>query len=87
MKNNQWFVCVAFLLVSLSSCGRDKAIVTTCDEPQAYQAVVPGKKVVVPDDLDPLDEFKEIAVPKAESPPRPPGSKCIENPPSVVTGT
>lgn len=86
MKTYQWIVCVAFLLVSVASCGKDKLVLTTCDEPQAYQAVVPGKKVVVPDDLDPLDELKEIAVPKAESQPRPAGSRCIESPPSVVTG-
>ena len=30
-----------------------------------------------------LDEYKEMAIPKAQTPPRPEGAKCIEAPPSV----
>jgi hypothetical protein len=71
------------LLSSLVACGRGE-IRMTCDEPQPYQAVVPGKRVVVPDGLDPLDEFKEMPVPKADTPPRPEGSKCIEYPPPLT---
>lgn len=74
-----------FVLVSLSACGKDKGR-PTCEEPQAYQSVVAGKRIVVPDGLKPLDEFKEMPVPKAETPPRPEGAGCIENPPAVGTG-
>jgi len=70
------------VLSSLVACGRGD-VRTSCDEPQAYQAVVPGQRVVVPDGLDPLDQYKEMPIPKAESPPRAEGAKCIEYPPSV----
>ena len=52
----------------LSSCGGAK-VSETCDEVRAYQLVVPSKRVVVPDGLDPLDEFKEMPIPKAETRP------------------
>ena len=74
------------LLAGLTACGGDKPIRETCDEPQAYQSVVAGKRVVAPDGLDPLDEFKEMPIPKADAPPRPPGSVCLESPPSILTG-
>jgi len=73
------------LLGSLSACGKDE-IRRTCDEAQPYQSVVAGKRVVVPEGLDPLDEYKEMPVPKAETPPRPEGAECIEYPPSILTG-
>ena len=78
-------VCSLLLLVSLSACGKDNVRVT-CDEAQPYQSVVAGKRVVVPEGLDPLDDFKEMPLPKAESPPRPEGAECIENPPAILTG-
>ena len=70
------------VLSSLVACGRCD-VRTSCDEPQAYQAVVPGQRVVVPEGLDPLDQYKEMPIPKAESPPRPEGAKCIEYPPAI----
>ncbi len=70
------------LLSGLGACGRGD-IKLTCDEAQPYQAVVEGKRVVVPEGLDPLDDFKEMPLPKAETPPRPKGAKCIELPPSI----
>ncbi len=74
------------LLVSLAGCFGDKTIRATCDEPQPYQSVVAGKRVEVPDGLDPLDEFKEMPLPKAETAPRPDGAECIESPPSILSG-
>ena len=74
------------LLSTLAACGKDE-VRTTCDEPQAYQAVVRGKRIVAPEGLDSLDEFKEMPVPKSETPPRPAGSKCIEYPPSIKSGS
>jgi uncharacterized lipoprotein len=70
------------VLSSLAACGRGE-VRTTCDEPQPYQAVVPGQRVVVPEGLDPLDQYKEMPIPQSDSPPRPEGAKCIEYPPSV----
>jgi len=74
---------LSFILLStLAACGRGE-VRTTCDELQPYQAVVPGKRIVVPEGLDSLDEFKEMPVPKSETPPRPAGSDCIEYPPAI----
>ncbi|MDH5622220.1 MAG: hypothetical protein OEY74_09075 [Gammaproteobacteria bacterium] len=73
------------VLAGIGACGKDE-VRTTCDEPQPYQSAVAGKRIVVPDDLAPLDESREMPVPKAETPPRPPGLKCIEYPPSINAG-
>jgi hypothetical protein len=68
----------------LSACGGDGPIITTCDEPQRYQGVTAGKRVVAPEGLDPLDEFAEMPIPKSQdAPARPPGSPCIELPPKA----
>jgi hypothetical protein len=72
------------ILGSLSACGGGGAINASCDEPQRYQAVVPGKRVEAPEGLDPLDEFAEMPIPGAQNAPvRPPGSRCIDLPPAA----
>lgn len=73
------------LLGSVTACGNND-ILETCDEPRAYQSVVAGKRIEVPEGLDPLDEFREMPIPKANSESRPPGSTCIESPPSILSG-
>ncbi len=73
------------MLVGLSACGKDE-IRVSCDEPQAYQSVVDGKRVIVPEGLDPLDKLKEMPLPEAKTAPRPPGSKCLTSTPSVRSG-
>lgn len=76
------------ILIGLSACGGDGLIDQSCDEPQRYQSVVAGKRIEVPEGLDPLDEYAEMPIPKPEdTPARPPGSRCIELPPSVKTGS
>jgi uncharacterized lipoprotein len=74
------------LIVGLSACGGDEVRVT-CDELQPYQAVVPGKRVVVPDGLDPLEDYKEMPIPKAEAPSSPDDGRCIELPPLIRSTT
>lgn len=56
----------------------------SCEEPQAYQFASETERVVAPDDLDQLQASRETPIPKA-SPrdPRPPGSPCIDLPPTV----
>ena len=72
------------ILGGLSACRGDGSINTTCDELQRYQSVTAGKRVDAPEGLDPLNEFAEMPIPKAEGAPiRPPGSRCIELPPSA----
>jgi len=73
------------LLASLGACGKDE-IRVTCDEPQPYQAVVAGKRIEVPEDLAQMDEYKEMPVPAADSPPRPEGATCIESAPTILAG-
>ena len=72
----------------LSGCGGEEMINYSCDEPQRYQAIRPGKRIEVPEGLDQLNEFAEMPIPKAEgSPVRPKGSRCIELPPRTTTGS
>jgi len=73
------------LLSGVAACG-NKDIRTTCDEPQPHQSAVAGKRIEVPEGLEPLDELKEIPIPKAATPPRPEGATCVEYPPSIKTG-
>jgi hypothetical protein len=76
------------ILLGLSACGGGGLIDQSCDEPQRYQSVVAGKRIEVPEGLDPLDEYAEMPIPKPEGAPvRPPGSRCVELPPSARTGS
>jgi uncharacterized lipoprotein len=70
------------VLSGLAACGKDD-IRTTCDEPQPYQAVIAGKRVVVPEGLDGLDKYKELSIPEAKTPPRPEGAVCVDYPPAL----
>ena len=73
------------ILGCVSACGGNDVINQTCDEPQRYQRVVAGKRVEVPEGLDALNEFAEMPIPNAkDAPVRPPGSRCLELPPTVV---
>ena len=52
-------------MLALNACGKDR-VMPTCDEFQAYQGVVEAKRVVSPDGLDSLDEFKEMPIQVAQ---------------------
>ena len=81
------FLIVALALSSLSACFGNKNIDYTCDEPQRYQQVSDGKRIESPEGLDPLNELMEMPIPRAQdAPSRPPGSPCIDLPPSVLSG-
>lgn len=81
-----WPISVMIAMACLSACGKDDLLNPACDEPQRYKSVVAGKRVEAPEGLDPLNEYAEMPVPKADDlPPRPPGSRCIEMPPNVGT--
>lgn len=82
LKTAATAVVAAVLFGSLSACGKDE-ILDTCEDPQPIQAE--AKRITVPEDLDPLDELREIPIPKAETKPRPPGARCLESPPSVLS--
>ena len=70
------------LLNGLAGCFGDRGL-AKCDEPEPYQSVVAGKRVVVPEGLDPLDDIKEMPIPKSDTPPRPDGAGCLAKPPAV----
>lgn len=72
------------MLLTVSGCGRDK-VRDNCAEPQPYQSIVASKRIVVPEGLDPLDNFREMPIPKSETAPRPDDARCIESPPTVIT--
>lgn len=74
----------AVLLGSLSACGGNDTV-ADCEDAKSYESIVAGKRVEVPDGLDPLDEFKEMPIPKAQSEPRPESAGCLESPPSIMT--
>lgn len=74
-----------FLLSGLPACSKDR-FMRKCDEPEPYQSVVAHKRVVVPEGLDPLNDLKEMPIPKSDTPPRPEGAGCLASPPSVGTG-
>ncbi|MGB5720749.1 MAG: hypothetical protein WBM34_08645 [Woeseiaceae bacterium] len=87
MKVCRTIIAVA-IAASIAACGGDDVIDQTCDEVQRYQQVVPSKRVQVPEGLDPLNERAEMPIPKAkDAPVRPPGSPCIELPPSAGAGS
>ena len=67
----------------LAACGGTNDL--SCDKPQRYQAAVEAGRVQTPDDLDELDQFKELPLPEASPrPPRPEGSPCLDLPPSIL---
>ncbi|MBT8087519.1 MAG: hypothetical protein KJO46_05760 [Gammaproteobacteria bacterium] len=82
------YIAVPVLISMMTACGGDKIIDTSCDEPQRYQSVSAGKRLVVPEGLDSLNEFAEMPIPSAErEAERPKGSRCVELPPSISSGT
>jgi hypothetical protein len=72
-------------LAGLAACG-GRSVTVDCDGAQYYQRYVDGNRVVAPQGLDPLDEFAEMPIPKAdpEAAPPPPG-RCLDMPPTVGT--
>jgi len=71
------------LVSGLVACGGDDMV---CDE-GPYQSAVRAQRVQSPADLDSLEQLREMPLPTA-SPrePRPEGSPCLENPPTLGTG-
>ena len=58
----------------------------TCEELAFYESATGGKRIEAPDDLDGLDEYKEMVIPEAS--PRPPRdlmAGCLDRPPTLST--
>ena len=68
------------LATILSGCAQN----LTCDDPQPYQAATETDKLAAPEGLDPLEETREMRIPRASpQDPRPPGSPCLDLPPAL----
>ena len=58
----------------------------TCDEPAFYESAEGGKRIEAPEDLDGLDQYKEMVIPEASPrPPRDLSAGCIDRPPTLKT--
>jgi uncharacterized lipoprotein len=69
-------------LIIISGCSS----APTCDELAFYESAEGGKRIVAPEDLDDLDEFKEMVIPEASPrPPRDLNAGCIDLPPTMKT--
>ena len=83
MTNSQ-LIAVLLLSTSLVACGGNDPLLVDCDEGSQYQNRTAGKRIVVPEGLDPLDEFAEMPIPKADpEAAEPPPGKCVDMPPAV----
>lgn len=81
-------VTIAALASVLAACGGNDTRAIDCEASLKYQNRVEGKRVEVPEGLDPLNELQEMPVPRADpdAPQAPPG-KCIDEPPPIGSGT
>ena len=82
--NRRWVYLPVLTLLGGCFFGGDGEIVDTCEDPQPYQFEREGKKIDVPEDLDSLDSFREMPIPRSEAPPRPDNARCLTAPPSVI---
>ena len=81
------YLVLAVALGGLAGCFGGKDVDLTCDEVRRYQRAVAGTRLETPDDLDALEQRKEIPLPEASPrPPREPGSPCLDLPPGLLGG-
>ena len=75
---------VAVTLSTIAGCGG--TVDRSCDEVRLYQLAQEGKRIEVPEGLDPLDELKEIPLPEASPQAgRAIGSPCLDLPPNILS--
>ena len=74
--------CLLTAVSVITGCGS----APTCDELAFYETAEGGKRIVPPDDLDKLDQFKEMVIPEASPrPPRDLSAGCLDKPPILRT--
>ncbi len=72
------------LMVAVMITGCNSA--PTCDELAFYESAEGGRRIEAPEDLDDLNEYKEMVIPEASSrPPRDLSAGCIDRPPTLKT--
>ena len=75
------------IIVTLAAATGACSTAETCEEPMFYESAQAGRRIEAPEDLDNLAALKEIPIPEASPrPPRPPGSGCIDRPPTLRLG-
>lgn len=87
MKATRLSIVLA-LGIAIASCGGNDTKQVDCDDGLKYQNLTVGQRVVAPEGLDQLDEFREMPIPEAapEAPEPPPG-KCEDMPPLIRPGS
>jgi hypothetical protein len=76
-----WMPALATMVLVLAGCGGAAQVCR--DEPQPYERSHLGKRVEVPDGLDPLNPSRELTIPEpSPRPPRAADAPCLELPPS-----
>jgi len=77
-------IAVFALGAAMSACGGNDTKVVDCEEGLQYQNRAEGPRVVVPEGLDPLNEFAEMPIPRADpDAAQPAPGKCADTPPIV----
>lgn len=78
-------VTIVLAAATLTAAGCGGTVDRTCDEVRLYQMAREGKRLQVPENLDPLDELREIPLPQASpQDERPTGSPCLDIPPNIL---
>jgi len=86
--NTRWLLAGLALSASLAACGGNKPKEIDCEAGLKYQNRTIGKRVVAPDGLSRLDEFKEMPIPTADpSAPQPAPGTCDDMPPVIRRGS
>lgn len=68
-----------------SACGGNDTNEVVCRNDLKYQNRVVGKRIVAPEGLDQLDEYKEMPIPQADpSAPQPAAGTCDDMPPVIT---
>ena len=88
MRPLSGLLLAVLVAVVASACSSKDEFIRSCDDEQLYQRAEAHDKLRVPDDLDELDELREMPLPEAApTEPRPPGSPCLDLPPAINTGS
>ena len=78
-------ITVLTLSAVISACGGNDTKMGDCEEGVKYQNREEGRRVEVPEGLDPLDEFAEMPIPRADpDAAQPVPGKCADTPPIVT---
>ena len=82
-----WGIAAALVAgAALAGCGGNRELSRTCDERHLYEEAEAHEKLKVPEDLDELDELKEIPLPEAApvSEREQAETPCLELPPGIT---